>query len=109
MDQPVSVHPQSDKDPQTAPKNSRRASTGARLLVVEDEPKVADALREGLEVEQYQVVVERTGEAAFSRLMAEPFDLILLDLTLPDRDGIDLLTDLRRRGNNHARVGVDGS
>ena len=58
-----------------------------RLLVVEDEQKVANALREGLEGEQYEVVVERTGESAFFRLNTETFDLILLDLTLPGRDG----------------------
>ena len=45
-----------------------------RILVVEDEQKVADALREGLEAEKYQVVVERTGEAAFFRVNTETFD-----------------------------------
>ena len=54
-----------------------------RVLVVEDEQKVANALREGLEGERYDVVVERTGEDAFFRLNTETFDLILLDLTLP--------------------------
>ena len=59
-----------------------------RVLVVEDEQKVANALREGLEGERYDVVVERTGEAAFFRLNTEDFDAILLDLTLPGRDGL---------------------
>ena len=54
-----------------------------RVLVVEDERKVADALREGLEAEEYDVVVERTGEGAFFRTETESFDLILLDLGLP--------------------------
>src|SRR4051812_37906991 len=80
-------------------KTIRRNPAAARLLVVEDERKVADALREGLEAEQHEVIVERTGDAAWARLSAELFDLILLDLTLPDRDGIDILTDLRRRGS----------
>ena len=69
-----------------------------RILVVEDEQKVADALREGLEGEKYDVVVERTGEAAFFRVNTEMFDAILLDLTLPGRDGIDILRALRARG-----------
>ena len=70
----------------------------ARLLVVEDEQKVANALREGLEGEGYDVVVERTGEGAFFRLNTETFDLILLDVMLPGRDGLEILTTLRERG-----------
>jgi DNA-binding response OmpR family regulator len=68
-----------------------------RILVVEDEQKVADALREGLEGERYEVVVERTGEGAFFRVNTETFDVILLDLTLPGRDGLEILRALRRR------------
>ena len=69
-----------------------------RILVVEDEQKVAEALREGLEGEKYEVVVERTGENAFFRVNTEMFDAILLDLTLPGRDGLDILRALRARG-----------
>jgi DNA-binding response OmpR family regulator len=69
-----------------------------RLLVVEDEHKVAKALREGLEGEGYEVVVEHTGEGAFYRLNTEQFDLILLDLMLPGRDGLQILITLRERG-----------
>ena len=69
-----------------------------RVLVVEDEQKVANALREGLEGERYEVVVERTGEAAFFRLNTEDFDAILLDLTLPGRDGLQILKAVRERG-----------
>jgi DNA-binding response OmpR family regulator len=69
-----------------------------RVLVVEDEQKVANALREGLEGERYDVVVERTGEAAFFRLNTEDFDAILLDLTLPGRDGLQILKAVRERG-----------
>src|SRR5688572_12072600 len=69
-----------------------------RILVVEDEQKVADALREGLEGERYDVVVERTGEAAFFRVNTETFDAIVLDLGLPGRDGLEVLRALRSRG-----------
>jgi DNA-binding response OmpR family regulator len=69
-----------------------------RVLVVEDELKVANALREGLEGERYDVVVERTGEDAFFRMTTEAFDLILLDLGLPGRDGLQILTTLRSKG-----------
>jgi two-component system copper resistance phosphate regulon response regulator CusR len=69
-----------------------------RVLVVEDEQKVANALREGLEGEKYDVVVERTGEGAFFRVTTETFDVILLDLGLPGRSGLEILAALRERG-----------
>src|SRR5215471_18691296 len=69
-----------------------------RILVVEDEAKVAAALREGLEAEHYEVVVSASGEDGFFRVNAETFDLIVLDLMLPGRDGIEILATLRKRG-----------
>ena len=69
-----------------------------RVLVVEDEQKVADALHQGLTGERYDVVVERTGEGAFYRVNTEAFDIILLDLMLPGRDGLEVLTTLRNSG-----------
>ncbi|MBI4266666.1 MAG: response regulator transcription factor [Acidobacteria bacterium] len=69
-----------------------------RVLVVEDEQKVANALREGLEGERYDVVVEHTGEGAFFRINTEEFDAVLLDLTLPGRDGLEILEAMRERG-----------
>ena len=68
------------------------------VLVVEDEQKVANALREGLEGERYEVAVERSGEGAFFRTNTEQFDVILLDLGLPGRDGLEILKALRDRG-----------
>ena len=70
-----------------------------RILVVEDEQKVANALREGLDGEGYEVTVEHTGEGAFFRLNTEAFDAILLDLMLPGRDGLQILRTLRQRGD----------
>lgn len=69
-----------------------------RILIVEDEAKVARALQEGLTAEQYDCAVAHTGEEAFFRLSAEPFDLVLLDLMLPGRDGLEILSALRRQG-----------
>ncbi|MDP6579618.1 MAG: response regulator transcription factor [Vicinamibacterales bacterium] len=74
------------------------AGSPMRVLVVEDEGKVAGALREGLEGEGYEVVVETTGEDAFFRLARDRFDVILLDLMLPGRDGLEVLTAVRRQG-----------
>ena len=68
------------------------------MLVVEDEQKVANALREGLQGEKFEVAVERTGEGAFFRITTEPFDAVLLDLGLPGRDGLEILRAMRERG-----------
>jgi two-component system, OmpR family, copper resistance phosphate regulon response regulator CusR len=68
-----------------------------RVLVVEDEHKVARALQEGLQGEGYDVVVEHSGEDAFFRINTERFDVALLDITLPGRDGLEILRALRTR------------
>jgi DNA-binding response OmpR family regulator len=69
-----------------------------RILVVEDEQKVAKALCQGLEAERYDVRVASTGEEGFFLVNHESFDLVVLDLMLPRRDGLEVLTTLRRRG-----------
>jgi DNA-binding response OmpR family regulator len=69
-----------------------------RILIIEDEPKVANALRAGLEAEHYEVTVATTGEEGFFLANQAAFDLLLLDLMLPRRDGIDVLATLRKRG-----------
>ena len=68
------------------------------ILVVEDEPKVGNALREGLEAEGYEVMLAQTGEEGFFQASAHPFDLIVLDVMLPGRDGIEVLNTLRKQG-----------
>ena len=69
-----------------------------RILVVEDERKVAKAIREGLEGESYSVAVAHTGEDGFFLANSERFDLVVLDVMLPGRSGIEVLAAMRRRG-----------
>ena len=69
-----------------------------RILIVEDEPKVARAIEEGLVGEGYAVIVTHSGEEGFFLVNTEVFDLMVLDLMLPGRDGLDILGALRRRG-----------
>jgi len=69
-----------------------------RILVVEDEQAIAFGLRLDLQNEGYAVEVEADGEAAFERARTESFDLILLDVMLPRKDGFDICRDLRRSG-----------
>jgi len=69
-----------------------------RILIVEDEEKMAKALRKGLEAEEFSVSVAQTGEEAFFLASTEAFDLVILDWMLPQRDGMEVLTALRQKG-----------
>lgn len=68
-----------------------------RILVVEDEKKVAAFVRKGLEQETYSVDVANNGKRALELALGEPYDLIILDLLLPGLDGISVLRELRRQ------------
>jgi DNA-binding response OmpR family regulator len=68
-----------------------------RVLVVEDERKLAQVVESALRAEHYDVVVAATGEDGFFRANAEVFDLIVLDLMLPGRHGLEILQTLRQR------------
>jgi len=69
------------------------------ILIVEDEKKIADFLRKGLSEKGYTVDVEADSDRALEAAVADPHDLIVLDLLLPgSRDGLDLCRELRRRG-----------
>jgi DNA-binding response OmpR family regulator len=69
------------------------------ILVVEDEIKMARALKEGLEEDRYEVSIVQTGEEGFYAVHEQAFDLIILDVMLPGRDGLEILRTLRRQGN----------
>ena len=68
-----------------------------RILLVEDERKVAKALQEGLGAESYSVVIAHTAEDGLFRLSSEPFALVVLDIMLPGRSGIELLSTARKQ------------
>ena len=72
----------------------------AAILIVEDEPDMANGLRDNLEFEGYGVRIARDGEEALASAEEFPPDLILLDLMLPRRNGLDVCRELRRRGHN---------
>lgn len=67
----------------------------ARVLVVDDEPQIRKFLRLGLEGHGYEVFEAATGEAALRLAVAQPPELVVLDLGLPDRDGFEVLSALR--------------
>jgi two-component system OmpR family response regulator len=69
-----------------------------RLLVVEDEPKMALMLQRGLSEEGHQVDVCVSGSAAEVQARAVPYDVVILDWSLPDADGVSVLRRLRDSG-----------
>ena len=68
---------------------------GVRVVLVEDNPQLAGSIRDGLQEDGFQVEVVDTAAKAVARGMRRDLDLMILDLGLPDRDGIEVLRDLR--------------
>lgn len=68
-----------------------------KLLLVEDDPKTAQAVANGLKAEGFKVDVARTGDEGHLAIERETYDLIVLDCMLPGRDGLELLRTLRGR------------
>ena len=68
-----------------------------RILVVEDETKVASFIRRGLEAEHYRVDIAADGQSGLERVFDEDYDLMILDVMLPKRDGLSVLKEIRRR------------
>lgn len=69
-----------------------------KILVVEDEHRIAQAIKEGLEQESYAVDVEYDGESGYSTAQAEEYDLVILDVMMPRMDGIEVCKKLRAEG-----------
>jgi DNA-binding response OmpR family regulator len=69
-----------------------------QILVIEDEPKLAQAVKEGLEADDYRVSLAATGEDGFYQLCQGKFDLAILDVMLPGRDGFEILKSVRQMG-----------
>jgi DNA-binding response OmpR family regulator len=74
-----------------------------RVLVIEDEPKIAHAIKKGLERESYAVDVVYDGTEGYDLACVEQYDVIILDIMLPGRDGIEICTKLRNQ-NIHTPI-----
>jgi len=85
----------------------------ARVLIVEDQKKLLTSLQRGLEEEGYEVIGASTGEDGYYQATTADFDLVVLDVMLPKRNGMQVLGDLRQRGFSKpvlmltARDGID--
>jgi DNA-binding response OmpR family regulator len=75
-----------------------------RVLIVEDEPAIAFALEADLQSEGYSTAVVTTGDEAIRRAEAESFDLVLLDVMLPGKDGFEVCRQLRRNHQSGAII-----
>jgi len=70
----------------------------SRILIVDDEPTIVFALETDLRQEGYSVTVATSGVQALDAVLGGGFDLVLLDVMLPGRDGFDVCRDIRRKG-----------
>lgn len=75
-----------------------------RALIIEDEHKIANSLKKGLEQESFAVDLAYDGEAGFDLAASEEYDVIILDLLLPKMDGVTLCRKLRTEENIHTPV-----
>jgi DNA-binding response OmpR family regulator len=70
----------------------------ARILIAEDDPRIGTALEKGLRGDGYSTFLADNGEDALSLSLTDEFDLLILDMGLPEREGFHVLQDLRSRG-----------
>ena len=68
---------------------------GGSILVVDDEAEIREGLQVLLASEGFEVSLAETGEAGLHKIEERPFDLMLLDVSLPDRNGLDMLREIR--------------
>jgi len=69
-----------------------------KILLVEDERKVANLIKKGFEEEGLMVDIAEDGETALEKVSADGYDLIILDIMLPGKDGIEVLKEIRAKG-----------
>ena len=81
----------------------------ARLLIVDDEPNILSTLRRALELEGHTIEVAGSGRIALEKLRAQPFDGMLLDVAMPELDGLSTLKALRESGSEVPVVMMSGN
>src|SRR5690349_13081750 len=79
------------------PTNTPDEVSAGTILIIDDEFEIRESLQTLLELEGYTVEVAGDGEDGLSHIAQRPFDLVLLDFALPDRNGLEILRDIRER------------
>ncbi len=77
----------------------KEAKSSARILIVEDEKKISALIRKGLEEEKYTVEEAVDGEKGEQLIERNRYDLIILDIMMPKKDGLEVLNSIRAQGN----------
>jgi CheY-like chemotaxis protein len=75
-----------------------------RVLLIEDDPAIAEMYRVQLEYDGHRVTVASTGEIGYSSLVQSRPDIVLLDLLLPDRSGLEIMSDIKEQLPSHPPV-----
>src|SRR5258708_20761792 len=91
---PEKAHPSTLNSPRSGKQESMPKGS---ILVIDDESEIREGLELLLTSEGYGVSTAGTGESGLAKLEERPFDLLLLDVSLPDRNGLELLKEVRRR------------
>src|SRR5467141_2667148 len=79
------------------PRSGKQSMPKGSILVIDDESEIREGLELLLTSEGYGVSCAGTGESGLAKLERRPYDLLLLDVSLPDRNGLDLLKEIHRR------------
>ena len=81
-----------------------RSREAFHVLLIEDDPAIAEMYRVQLEYDGFRVTVAATGENGFAAMATAAPDIILLDLLLPDRSGLEIMADIKARFSKHPPV-----
>jgi len=76
---------------------NQESASAASILIIDDESEIRESLQTLLELEGYRVDAAETGEDGLTQIASRPFDLVLLDLALPGKNGMEILADIHER------------
>jgi CheY-like chemotaxis protein len=82
----------------------RRGQEPIHVLLIEDDPAIAEMYRVQLEYDGYRVTVATTGDIGYASMVTSQPDIVLLDLLLPDRSGLEIMADVKQQLPNHPPV-----
>ena len=83
---------------------STDSSVPGTILIIDDEAAIRESLETLLEMDGYNIAVAESAEEGLARIAERPFDLVLLDLALPDRSGMEVLREIRERDSQLAVI-----